>query len=91
VQPGNRVSIVAGTRAEWTLADLGALCAGAVVAPRELTPTHTAKRAIVYAKFKDVIDAMNGGSAIVIRTTRPSGTSGVVCVPRYSISPRSVL
>jgi long-chain acyl-CoA synthetase len=33
VQPGDRVSILAGTRAEWTLADLGSLCAGAVVAP----------------------------------------------------------
>jgi long-chain acyl-CoA synthetase len=33
VRRGDRVSILAGTRAEWTLADLGALCAGAVVAP----------------------------------------------------------
>ena len=33
VEPGNRVSILSSTRAEWTLADLGALCAGAVVAP----------------------------------------------------------
>ena len=33
VRPGDRVSILAGTRPEWTLADLGALCAGAVVAP----------------------------------------------------------
>jgi len=33
VEPGDRVSILSGTRAEWTLADLGALCAGAIVAP----------------------------------------------------------
>ena len=33
VQPRDRVSILAGTRAEWTLADLGSLCAGTVVAP----------------------------------------------------------
>jgi long-chain acyl-CoA synthetase len=33
VRRGERVSILAGTRAEWTLADLGALCAGAMVAP----------------------------------------------------------
>jgi long-chain acyl-CoA synthetase len=33
VQPGDRVSIFATTCAEWTLADFGALCAGAVVAP----------------------------------------------------------
>jgi long-chain acyl-CoA synthetase len=33
IKPGDRVSILSGTRAEWTLADLGALCAGTVVAP----------------------------------------------------------
>jgi len=33
VHRGDRVSILSGTRPEWTLADLGALCAGAVVAP----------------------------------------------------------
>jgi len=33
VEPGHRVSILSGTRAEWTLVDLGSICAGAVVAP----------------------------------------------------------
>ncbi len=33
VQPGDRVSILGGTRPEWTLADAGALAAGAVVVP----------------------------------------------------------
>jgi long-chain acyl-CoA synthetase len=33
VHRGERVSILAGTRADWTLADLGAACAGAVLAP----------------------------------------------------------
>jgi long-chain acyl-CoA synthetase len=33
VEPGDRVAILAGTRPEWTLADLGTLCAGAVVVP----------------------------------------------------------
>lgn len=33
IDPGDRVSILAETSPEWTLADLGALCAGAVVAP----------------------------------------------------------
>ena len=33
IEPGDRVAIFATTSAEWTLADCGALCAGAVVAP----------------------------------------------------------
>jgi long-chain acyl-CoA synthetase len=33
VRPGDRVAILGGTRPEWTLADCGALCAGATVVP----------------------------------------------------------
>ena len=33
VQPGDRVAILSNTRSEWTIADVGALCAGAVVVP----------------------------------------------------------
>ena len=33
IERGDHVAILAGTRPEWTLADLGALCAGATVVP----------------------------------------------------------
>ena len=33
VRPGDRVGILGETRPEWTLADCGALCAGAMVVP----------------------------------------------------------
>ena len=33
IEPGDRVAILGSTRAEWTLVDCGAMCAGAVVVP----------------------------------------------------------
>src|SRR5690348_4312610 len=33
IEPGDRVAILAGTRPEWTLADLGTLWTGATVVP----------------------------------------------------------
>ena len=33
IEPGDRVAILSDTRAEWTLADFGAMCAGAAVVP----------------------------------------------------------
>src|SRR2546421_5380677 len=33
IEPGERVAILSDTRAEWTLADLGGICAAAVVVP----------------------------------------------------------
>ena len=33
LEPGDRVAVLSDTRAEWTIADCGALCAGTVVVP----------------------------------------------------------
>jgi long-chain acyl-CoA synthetase len=33
IRPGDRVAVLSSTRAEWTLVDCGALCAGATVVP----------------------------------------------------------
>jgi long-chain acyl-CoA synthetase len=33
VEPGDRVCVLAHTRPEWTIVDMGAFCAGAIVAP----------------------------------------------------------
>jgi long-chain acyl-CoA synthetase len=33
IEPGDRVAILSDTKADWTIADFGALCAGAVVVP----------------------------------------------------------
>jgi long-chain acyl-CoA synthetase len=41
VAPGDRVALLAGTRLEWTLADFGISCAGAVVVP--IYPTNSPK------------------------------------------------
>ena len=46
IRPGDRVSILSGTRPEWTLADLGSLCAGAVVAPSNACAARLALRAV---------------------------------------------
>ena len=40
IEPGDRVAILAGTRPEWTLADLGALCAGRDRRPDLPAPTR---------------------------------------------------
>jgi long-chain acyl-CoA synthetase len=41
IAPGDRVALLAGTRLEWTLADFGISCAGAVVVP--IYPTNSPK------------------------------------------------
>jgi long-chain acyl-CoA synthetase len=47
VVPGDRVALLAGTRPEWTLCDLGVLCAGAVVVPIYHTSSPAECRYIV--------------------------------------------
>ena len=56
IEPGDRVAILASTRPEWTLADYGALAAGAVVVPIYATNSpeecayvlgHSGSRAVI--------------------------------------------
>jgi long-chain acyl-CoA synthetase len=71
INPGDRVAILAGTRPEWTLADLGAQWAGTVVVPIyhtnspeecEYVLSHSGTRAVLcedaaqLAKIEDVRD-----------------------------------
>ena len=67
IHPGDRVSILSGTRPEWTLADFGALCAGAVVAPIyhtnspeecEYVLTHAGSR-VVFCEDQDQLDKID--------------------------------
>ena len=64
VQAGDRVSIFATTSAEWTLADFGALCAGAALAP----VYHTSS-----AEECAYVLAHSGATRRLLRRRRPGG------------------
>ena len=63
IEPGDRISILSDTRPEWTVADAGAFCAGAVVAPiyQTCSPSecqyvleHSGARAVICEDEKQV-------------------------------------
>jgi long-chain acyl-CoA synthetase len=55
VAPGDRVAILAGTRPEWTLADFGALAAGAIVVPLYFTNSREECRYVIEHAEADVV------------------------------------
>jgi long-chain acyl-CoA synthetase len=92
VERGDRVSILAGTRPEWTLADFGAMCAGAIVVPIYQTNSpeecayvlrHAEVRAVVCedaeqaAKVDAVRDACPALEHVVIMQGEAAGAVGL--------------
>jgi long-chain acyl-CoA synthetase len=68
VQPGERVAILGGTTPDWTLADLGALLAGAVVVPIYQTNSpgecgyvleHSGARVVIVEDSKQLAKVLN--------------------------------
>jgi long-chain acyl-CoA synthetase len=70
VERGDRVSILSGTRAEWTLADLGALCAGAVVAPIYHTNSPEECRYVLEHAGSRVVFCEDAGQAAKVAEVR---------------------
>ncbi len=79
MQPGDRVAILASTRAEWTLADLGALWAGATVVP--IYNTNSAE------ECEYVI--AHSGSRVVFCETRRSSRRSTASAPMPDLEHRS--
>ena len=89
IEAGDRVAILSNTRAEWTLADFGALCAGAVVVPVYQTNSpdecryaleHSGAKAVFceddeqVAKLREVRDELPGLKHLVCFEGEPEGT-----------------
>ena len=70
VEPGDRVSILSGTRAEWTVADLGSLCAGAVVAPIYHTNSPEECRYVLEHAGSRVVFCENADQAAKVAAVR---------------------
>jgi long-chain acyl-CoA synthetase len=71
IQPGDRVSILSGTRPEWTLADLGSLCAGAVVAPIYHTNSPEECRYVLDHAGSRVVFCEDAEQAAKVQEIRP--------------------
>jgi long-chain acyl-CoA synthetase len=67
VQPGDRVAILGDTRPEWTLADCGALCAGAVVVPVYQTSSPEECRYVLAHAGARVIVCEDAGQVAKVR------------------------
>ncbi len=75
VKAGDRVAILSNTRAEWTLADLGAICAGAVVVPVYQTNSPEECQYVLEHSGASVIFCENEEQLVKlreIRTTLPA-------------------
>jgi long-chain acyl-CoA synthetase len=70
VERGDRVSILSSTRAEWTLADLGSLCAGAVVAPIYHTNSPGESRYVLEHAGSRVVFCENAEQAAKVAEVR---------------------
>jgi long-chain acyl-CoA synthetase len=67
---GDRVALLAGTRAEWTLCDLGALCAGAVVVPVYHTNSPEETRYVLEHSVAKVLICENAEQLAKVRGVR---------------------
>ena len=73
--PGDRVAILAGTRPEWTLADFGAMCAGAIVVPiYHTSSTEECAYVLAHSEARIVIveDAAQAAKVEAIRDQCPA-------------------
>jgi long-chain acyl-CoA synthetase len=74
IQPGEVVSILSSTRAEWTLCEAGALCAGTVVAPIYHTnSSEECRHVLAHSQARAVFceDAEQAAKVQEIRTRCP--------------------
>jgi len=67
---GDRVALLAGTRAEWTLCDLGALCAGATVVPVYHTNSPEETRYVLEHSGARVLICEDEGQLAKVRGVR---------------------
>jgi long-chain acyl-CoA synthetase len=75
LESGDRVAILAGTRPEWTLADFGALCAGAIVVPIYHTNSpQECAYVLAHAEVRAVIceDAAQAAKVAAVRDACPT-------------------
>lgn len=70
IKPGDRVAVLANTRAEWTLLDLGGHCAGAVVVPVYHTNAPVEVRHVLAHSGSRVVFCEDEAQAAKVREVR---------------------